>query len=142
MSEELTNSLEQFWAGASEAAAKGVQVGQALKAANTSIYTPIPDSRLETLCAQYDLAKAERDKANEAFTTIADGIKAEIAAIAGDIQPGQNVDITSKFLVKALRYSTYEQISIKSAELRKEDPGTYAKYSTRKTIRRLAPVTS
>jgi hypothetical protein len=102
-----------------------------------AIPTPDPDGRLAQLLAHYDLAKAERDKAAEAFDAIADGIKAELAQAA----PGmESVTVTSPDLAAPLRLQAVTAWRVDAKKLKAEAVETYVRYATQSTSWRLSAV--
>jgi predicted phage-related endonuclease len=98
-----------------------------------------PDTRLEQLLAQYDLAKAEADKAAEALKAITDGIKSELANAA----PGaESVIATSPDLAAPLRMTAVTSWRIDTKKMKAEAPATYVRYARQSTSWRLAAVSS
>ena len=112
--------------------------------APTRVIQPVPDSRLEQLLAQYDLAKAEADKAAETLKAIADGVKAELAAqLAAQLAEGETaIEVASDLLARPLRLSHVESWRVDAKKLKTEDPLTYVRYATKSSSWKLAPVGS
>lgn len=104
------------------------------------VIRPVPDSRLDQLLAQYDLAKAEADKAAETLKPITDGIKSELAAQLAD---GETVlEVTSDHLARPMRLSNVESWRVDAKKLKAEDPLTYVRYAVQGHSWKLAPVGS
>lgn len=102
--------------------------------------TPAPDSRLEQLCTQYDLAKAEVEKAEEALKAITDGIKNELSLL---LPPGADqVDLVTPLLARPLRMQAVETWRVDAKKLKAEDPHTYVRYAVKGTSWKLAPIGS
>jgi hypothetical protein len=98
-----------------------------------------PESRLAQLAAQYDLAKAEADKANEAFEAIKAAIKVELASAA----PGESdVRFASPDLAAPLQLRAIESWRVDAKKLKAEQPETYVRYASKSTSWRLAPVSA
>jgi hypothetical protein len=96
-----------------------------------------PDTRLAQLSAQYDLAKAEVDKATETLKAITDGIKAELVKSA----PGaSDVRLDAEGLDKPLRLQAVVSRRVDSARLKAEQPQVWADYSDESTSWRLERV--
>lgn len=104
------------------------------------VIEPAPDSRLEQLLAQYDLAKAEAEKAAEALKAISDGVKAELAAQLAEGETA--LEVTSDLLARPLRLSNVESWRVDAKKLKAEDPVTYVRYAVQGHSWRLAPVGS
>lgn len=99
-----------------------------------------PESRLEALLAQYDLAKAEAEKAAESLKAITDGIKAELAAAAPEGETDIRVD--SPDLAQPLRLSAVTSWRVDATKLKAEAPETYVRYAKQSTAWRLERVKS
>src|SRR6266566_3009872 len=92
--------------------------------------TPDPDSRLGQLAAQYDLAKAEADKATTDLKAITDAIKLELINAA----PGAtSIDLVSEDLVKPLRLVAVSSWRVDAKKLKAEAPETYVRYAVQGT---------
>jgi hypothetical protein len=105
----------------------------------TAVIAPQPGSRLEQLAAQYDLAKAEAEKAADALKAITDGIKLELANAA----PGEtDVRLDSTELAAPLRLLAIESWRVDSKKLKTEAPEIYVRYATKSTAWQLRPVKS
>lgn len=92
----------------------------------TATVRPEPESRLEQLAGQYDLAKAEADKAAETLKAITDAIKLELVNAA----PGEtSIDLVSDDLAAPLRLVAVESWRIDSKKLKTEAPETYVRYA-------------
>jgi hypothetical protein len=102
--------------------------------------TPEPDSRLEQLAAQYDLAKAEADKASATLKAITDAIKLELTGAAPE--GARSIDLASDHLTVPLRLNYVESWRVDAKKLKVEQPETYVRYATRSGSWRLAAVTS
>lgn len=92
---------------------------------------PEPNSRLEQLLAQYDVAKAESAKAGEALKAITDGIKAELAAIAPEGETDVRVD--SPDLAAPLRLTARTSWRVDAKKLKAEAPETYVRFAVQST---------
>lgn len=102
------------------------------------VVRPEPDSRLEQLCAQYDLAKAEADKATEALKAITDGIKFELSQA---MDQGQTkVDLESPDLARPFRFEAVESWRVDATKLKREQPVIYVQFAKKTTSWRLAPI--
>lgn len=100
--------------------------------------TPAPDSRLAQLCSQYDLAKAEADKAAETLKAITDGIKHELVAL---LPPGADrVDLDTPLLARPMRFQSVQTWRVDTKRLKAEDPLAYVKYAVQGTSWKLAPL--
>lgn len=106
----------------------------------TAYITPEPDTRLDQLLAQYDLAKAEEKKAAEAVKAITDGIKAELAKAAPEGETDIRVD--SPALAQPLQLRATESWRLDSTRMKKEDPYLYASYAKPSLSWTLAKVAS
>jgi hypothetical protein len=96
-----------------------------------------PDTRLAQLSAQYDLAKAEVDKATETLKAITDGIKAELVKSA----PGaSDVRLRAEGLERPLRLLEVTARRVNSQRLKAEQPAIWATYSDESTSFRLERV--
>ena len=95
-------------------------------------------TRLEALLAQYDLAKAEADKATETLKAITDGIKAELAAAAPDGET--DIRVNSPDLTRPLRLQAITSWRVDAAKLKAEAPETYVRYAKQSTSWRLERV--
>lgn len=103
-----------------------------------SAVTPEPDSRLAQLAAQYDLAKAEADKAATDLKAITNAIKLELTNAA----PGEtSIDLVSDDLVNPLRLVAVESWRIDATKLKSERPETYVRYTVKGTSWTLRRVT-
>lgn len=101
--------------------------------------TPQPETRLEALTAQYDLAKAEVDKAGEALKAITDGIKHELRTAA----PGEtSILLTSDLLARPLLLAQIESWRVDAKKLKAEDPLTYVRFATKSFSWSMRPVSS
>jgi predicted phage-related endonuclease len=105
-----------------------------------TVIKPAPGSRLEQLCAQHDLAKAEARKAEEALAAITDGIKNELAALLPD--GATEVDLDTDLLARPLRLKAVESWRVDSKRLRAANPEIYVRYAVKSTSWRLAPIGS
>lgn len=86
-----------------------------------------PDTRLAQLLAQYDLAKAEADKAAEALKTITNAIKLEATQAA---EPGSTeIIVDSPELARPLQVSYVERWTVDTKKLKAEAPETYVRYA-------------
>jgi hypothetical protein len=95
-----------------------------------SAVTPEPGSRLEQLAAQYDMAKAEAEKAATDLKAITDAIKLELVNAA----PGEtSIDLVSDDLVKPLRLVAVTSWRVDATKLKKEAPETYVRYAKQST---------
>ena len=94
--------------------------------------TPLADSRLSALHAQYADAKAAADAAAERLKTITDGIKAELRAQAdGTAYDGTDrsrIELRSPY-GPILRLTKSERVTFDSRKLKVDDPVTYVKYA-------------
>jgi chromosome condensin MukBEF ATPase and DNA-binding subunit MukB len=98
-----------------------------------------PDTRLEQLLAQYDMAKAESKKADEALKAITDGIKQELAAAAPD---AVDIRVDSPDLAQPLRLLAIESWRVDATRLKTEAPETYVRYAKKSTAWQLRAVSS
>ncbi len=101
---------------------------------------PAPDSRLEQLCAQYDLAKAEATKAADALKAITDGIKNELAALMPE--GATEVDLDTPLLARPMRLKAVDAWRVDAKKLKAEAPAIYVRYAVKGTSWRLAPIGS
>lgn len=102
-----------------------------------AVVTPDADTRLAQLVAQYDLAKAEAAKADEALKAITDGIKAELINAA----PGrEDIRLESPELVKPLRLFAVSSWRIDARKLKAEAPEVYVRYAKQSTAWQLRAV--
>lgn len=109
-----------------EAAAAALGAVEPQAPAKAIVVTAPADSRLEQLAAQYDLAKAEKDKAEEALKAITDAIKLELTNAA----PGAtSVDLHSDQLTRPLRLQAISSWRINTEKLKSEQPLIYASYA-------------
>lgn len=122
---------------AAAAAALGAPAAPEAEPEPVTVAVDEDDSRLGQLLAQYDLAKAEAKKAEEALKAITDGIKAELIAVAPD---AKTIDVASKHLARALRLNAVTSTSVDSARLKVEQPLVFAQFSKSSTSWRLAQV--
>lgn len=102
------------------------------------VVIPETDTRLAQLLAQYDLAKAEADKAAETLRAITDAVKVELVNAA----PGaHDIRVESPDLARPLRLFAVESWRVDAKKLKAEAPETYvrfAKKSTSWTLRSIA----
>lgn len=91
------------------------------------IIRPEPGSRLHELIAEYDNAKAAAAQAEERFTLIKDGIKAELSAVAPATET--TILVTSDQLTRSLRLSASESWRLDARALKKDDPSLYVRYA-------------
>jgi hypothetical protein len=92
----------------------------------TVLVHPGPDSRLAQMCAQYDLAKAEADKAAQALKAITDAIKLEaVQAAAGET----SVIVDHPDLTQPLQVAYTERWTVDAKKLKTEQPETYVRYA-------------
>lgn len=92
--------------------------------------TPEPGSRLESLLAEYDVAKARADEAAARLKTITDGIKAE--TLAQELNAvDDRFDITSPYLAAPLRLSYVESWRLDAKRMKAEDPAMYVTYAVK-----------
>jgi hypothetical protein len=95
-----------------------------------TVIQPKPDSRLEQLCGQYDVAKAEAEKAAAALKAITDGIKFELIQAA----PGEtSMTLVSDLVATPLQLSCSERWTVDTKKLKTEDPETYVRYAKKST---------
>lgn len=93
----------------------------------TATIVPSEGSRLEQLAAQYDMARAEADKAAAALKAITDGIKAELAQAA----PGEtDIRLDSDLLAAPLRMLHKTSWRVDTKKLKSEAPEIYVRYAT------------
>lgn len=97
--------------------------------------TPTPESRLEQLVAQYDLAYAESKKAETALKSITDGIKSELAKAAPDAQV---IDLTSDQLRRPLRMQAVTSWRLNTEDFKRDHPLLYVTYAKQSTAWKLA----
>lgn len=91
---------------------------------------PEPESRLAQLVGQYDMAKAESEKAAEALKAITDGIKYELTAAA----PGEtSIEVASPDLAQPLRVVAVTKWLVDGPKLKATDPETYVRYAKQST---------
>lgn len=102
------------------------------------VIEPAPESRLDMLLAQYDLAHAEKAKAEETLKAITDGIKHELATAAPS---NPDVRVDSPHLARPLRMTAVTSFRIDTARLKKEQPETYVRYGKESTAWVLKQVT-
>jgi hypothetical protein len=96
-----------------------------------------PGTRLEQLAAQYDLAKAEADKAGETLKAVVDAIKLELTLAA----PNETtVDLYSPDLARPLRLIAVDSWRVDAKKLKTEAPETYVRYAKRSTSWQLRPI--
>jgi len=101
------------------------------------VIRPDVDSRLAQMSAQYDLAKAEVDKATEALKAITDAIKVEMVKAA----PGaHDIRLDAEGLERPLRLLAVTSRRVNSARLKAEQPAIWATYSDESTSFRLERV--
>jgi len=101
------------------------------------VVLPEDDTRLAQLLAQYDLAKAERDKAAEAFEAISAAIKAELVNAA----PGaHDIRVEHPELARPLRLFAVESWRIDAKKLKAESPETYVRFAKKSTAWQLRAV--
>lgn len=93
--------------------------------------TPESGSRLEQLASQYDMAKAEADKAANDLKAITDAIKLELVNAAPE--GATSIDLVSNELVKPLRLVAVTSWRVDAKKLKAEDPVTYVRYATQGT---------
>lgn len=91
---------------------------------------PEPDSRLDQLSAQYDLVKAEAEKAAGALKAVTDAIKLELSQLAPD---ATSVDLDSDHLARPLRLNAVTSWRVDANKLKAEDPETYVRYAKQST---------
>jgi hypothetical protein len=102
-----------------------------------AVVTPDADTRLAQLVAQYDLAKAEAAKADEALKAITDAIKLELINAA----PGHDdIRLESPELVKPLRLFAVTSWRVDAKKLKAEAPETYVRYAKQSTAWQLRAV--
>jgi hypothetical protein len=98
--------------------------------AEPPVIRPDVDSRLAQMSAQYDIAKAEADKAAEALKAISDAIKVELVKAA----PGaHDIRLDAEGLERPLRLLAVTSQRVDSKALKADLPQvweTYAKPST------------
>jgi hypothetical protein len=96
-----------------------------------------PDTRLAQLSAQYDLAKAEVDKATETLKAITDAIKVELVEAA----PGaHDIRLDAECLERPLRLQAVVSRRVDSQRLKSEQPTIYLEFSAESTSWRLERV--
>ncbi|HEY2086401.1 MAG TPA: hypothetical protein VGH54_10315 [Mycobacterium sp.] len=99
--------------------------------------TPAPDSRLEQLVSQYEMAQAEAKKAADDLKAITDAIKLEMTNAA----PGETeIDLVSDQLARPLRLSNVTGWRVDAKKLKAEAPEVYVRYAVQTSSWRLAPV--
>lgn len=104
----------------------------------STVVRPDPDTRLEQLTAQYDMAKAEADKAASTLKAVTDAIKLELASAA----PGEtSIDLVSDLLAAPLRLVAVESWRVDAKKLKAEAPETYVRYAKKSTSWTLRAVT-
>jgi hypothetical protein len=102
-----------------------------------TVVRPEADSRLAQMSAQYDLAKAEVDKATEALKTITDAIKVELVKAA----PGaHDIRLDAEGLDRPLRLQAVVSRRVDSQTLKTSYPAIYAACSSPSTSWRLERV--
>jgi hypothetical protein len=105
-----------------------------------TVVTPNTDSRLAQLAAQYDMAKAEKTKAEESLKAITDAIKLELSQL---MQPGETaIDLVSDELVAPLRLVAVESWRVDATKLKAEAPETYVRYAKKSTAWTLRAVSA
>ena len=97
------------------------------------VVIPDPNSRLESLCAEFDQWKDRADEANAELDRIKDGIKAELAQMLPD---ESRVVIRSGYLAQPLRLRAEETWRFDVKRFKEEDPVGYVKYAI-KGVRRI-----
>jgi hypothetical protein len=99
---------------------------------------PDPNSRLESLCAEYDEWRDRADEANRELDRIKTGIKAELAALLPD---ESRVVVRSAYLAQPLRLRAEDTWRFDVKRFKEEDPIGYVKYAVKGTRRVLERVT-
>ena len=103
------------------------------------VVVPEPETRLAQLLAQYDLAKAESDKAAETLKAITDAVKAELVQQA----PGANdIRVESEHLARPLRLLAVTSWRVDARKLKEEAPEVYVRYAKQSTAWTLRGITS
>jgi hypothetical protein len=97
----------------------------------TAIIEPCLDSRLEQLAAQYDMAKAEAEKAANDLKAITDAIKFELMNEAPEGET--SIELQSPDLAHPLRLTAVESWRVDAKKLKAEDPLTYVRYAKKST---------
>lgn len=107
--------------------------------AHAAVIIPDTDTRLAQLVAQYDLAKAEADKAAETLKAITDAIKTELVQAA----PGEHdIRLESDDLARPLRLLAIESWRVDAKRLKEESPETYVRFAKKSTSWQLRSVAS
>ena len=104
---------------------------------DAQIVIPETDTRLAQLLAQYDLAKAEADKAAETLRAITDAVKVELVNAA----PGaHDIRVESPDLARPLRLFAVESWRVDAKKLKAEAPETYVRFAKKSTAWQLRAV--
>lgn len=90
------------------------------------IVSPLTNTRLDSLVAQYEAARAEHEETKARFDELTDGIKAELAKAA----PGhEKVFLHSAHLSTPLKLELRQRWTVDAKRLKRDDPVTYVTYA-------------
>lgn len=90
---------------------------------------PEPESRLETLLAQWDDVKAQADEWAARLEALKAGIKTELSATGAPVEGPKAFELTSPYLAAPLRLAWAPRWEFDVKALKAADPVTYVTYA-------------